>query len=367
MCLNPKWITKKGNYKEDTYRGRKGEYYELGTYAKCGCCEQCQNERSANWVVRNYYESKRWNDNACFITLTYAKAPIFLVKKDIQDFFKRFRFEINKEYYKKLRNVSKFLKEEALEIWKEDHKNEFTETRIYYAGEYGAKGRAHFHAIIYGWTEAKPKHLGLSKSGNIVYQSKVIQETWGLGRTSYQRFNENKEAIYISLYETAGETFKKAYKLNREKIKQIRSYAESKRKDTGQYKNLLIELKEYEEELEKSRKKWLAIKEFNGWSIALGFEEFLKEYLKTPVYTFTEYIEDKEIPTPSPWLKKLANKYGDIAAAQEMLRREAEIKTSATETEERLKNEFRNLQKKKEEILEWAEKGSQKNGEIEII
>ena len=150
MCLNPKLIRKKGKYKESNYRGEKGAFYELSTYSKCGSCEQCIAERANNWVIRNYYEEKTTNKK-CFITLTYKDNPIFLVRKDLIDFVKRFRFEINKEYYKKYNNVKIGLSKEALEIWKEEHKNEYIKTRIFYSGEYGTvNGRSHFHVIIYG-------------------------------------------------------------------------------------------------------------------------------------------------------------------------------------------------------------------------
>ena len=369
MCFNPKWITKKGFRKENSFRGYAGEYYELGTYGKCGVCTQCQNEKSSNWVVRNFYEAKGFIENgrynACFITLTYKENPIFLVRKDLQDFIKRFRFEINKEYYKKLRNVSKFLPKESLEIWKKEHENELIKTRIFYAGEYGSKGRAHFHLIIYGWNTDDITYLGKSESHKAVYQSKLIQKVWGLGRTSYQDFTENKEAIYLSLYNTAGEVFKNAYKLSKEKCNRLKEYCKSKIRDIPQYKNLLIELNEYEKELQEQKQKWLAIREFNGWSQALGWKEFEKEYLNTEIPTFDIYIEDKIIPCPSPWLKKLANQYGDIRAAEELLRREEDLITASSEDEERQKNLERTSYIRKKEILERLE--DRKNGDMVIM
>ena len=102
MCLNPKLIYKKGHYKEDNYRGKKGELYELGTYSKCGCCEQCINDKMNNWVVRNYWESKR-HVRKSFITVTYEENPYILVKKDFQDFLKRLRIHLDRSTGEKVR------------------------------------------------------------------------------------------------------------------------------------------------------------------------------------------------------------------------------------------------------------------------
>ena len=370
MCYNPRWITKKGFRKENSFRGYAGEYYELGTYGKCGVCSQCIAEKSTNWVVRNYFECKGYelnnSYNACFITLTYENNPIFLVRKDFQDFIKRFRFKINESYYKKLRNVKKFLNTEALELWKIDHEKEFVKTRIFYAGEYGEKnGRPHFHAIIYGWKDENTKYLGASgKSKLPLYQSKIIQNTWGLGRTSYQDFTENKEAIYLSLYQTAGEAFKRAYKLSKEKVKKLKAFCKANL-NSSQYKNLLSELIEREKEMEENRQEWLAIREFNGWSQSLGWNEFEKEYLNNEINTFDVYIEDKIVPCPISWLKKLANQYGDVSAANEILRREEDLYTAASEEEERMRNLERTSYKRKKEILDHAI--DRKNEEITVI
>lgn len=364
MCYNPKWIYKKGNYKESNYRGEKGSFYELGTYSKCGSCAQCQAEKNNNWVIRNAYESKA-HDKKCFITLTYAENPIFLVRKDLQDFMKRFRFEINKEYYKKYNNVKKGLSKEALKIWKEDHKNEFTKVRIFYAGEYGTvKGRSHFHVIIYGWEDEHPRYLDINKKTNILYQSDIIHKCWGLGRTSYQAFGDH-EAPYVALYNTPQEAFKSAYKMTMDKAKAIEKKANNLIRNKKQRENLLIELKSIKEELAKSREKYYLIKEFNGWSQALGWNEFEKEYNQKSFYNFEEYIEDKCYATPSSWIKKLANQ-GDYQAALEMFRREEEIIQSANEEEERQKNLNRTQEKRKKELLEWHENG-RKNGEIDTL
>ena len=364
MCNNPKWIYKKGFYKENNYRGYKGQAYEIGTYTKCGACSICLAEKANNWVVRNHYESKS-QEKKCFITLTYKENPYILIRKDLQDFIKRFRFEINKEYYKKLNNVKKGLKGDQLKSWKEDHENEFIKTRIFYAGEYGtAKGRPHFHVIIYGWEDENIEYLDINKKWNILYKSPIIEKVWGLGRTTYQKFGD-KEIPYITLYNTAQEEFKRAYKITFEKAKQIENIIKNKPMDEGQKKNLQSCLYEIKDWLDTQKEKYYLIKEFNGWSIALGWEEFEKQYNKSDKYAFVEYVENCEFVTPSPWVKKLAN-LGDIQAKEEMLRRENLIIQSANETEESQISKFKEQQRRKKERLEWQEKG-RKNGEIDEL
>ena len=107
----------------------------------------------------------------------------------------------------------------------------------------------------------------------------------------------------------------------------------------------------------------MLIKEFNGWSISVGWEEFIKEYTKNREYTYTEYIYDREFATPSSWLKKLANQYGDIDAANELFKREKDLYKSANEAEERARNRARENAKKTKEIIDWNENG--KNNETD--
>ena len=58
MCINPKKIELNGEYKEDNWKGKKGERYNVEAFIKCGTCSQCIAEKANNWVIRNYYENK---------------------------------------------------------------------------------------------------------------------------------------------------------------------------------------------------------------------------------------------------------------------------------------------------------------------
>lgn len=325
MCLRPKWIYKKGKYKKNNYRGIAGEQYEIGAYSKCGTCTQCINEKCNNWVVRNYYEQKQ-HQKICFITLTYEYNPIILVKKDLQDFFKRLRTRLDRTSGEKI--------------------------RYFASGEYGALNhRPHYHVIIYGWNDAAPNYLTINKRKNICYQAQLIQECWGHGRTSYQEFNTH-EIPYTTLYTTANDEFKKAYKLTMAKAKKIESLYKSAQIDEKRRKELTDNIISIYEEMREKKARYMLIKEYNTWSIGLGWQQFEQEYNKSNNYTWTEYIEDKEFATPSPWVKKLANQ-GDITAAEEMLKREEMIAQAATEDEERTKNTIRIMAQRKKEILEW--------------
>lgn len=328
MCLNPKLIKKSGKYKESNYRGSEGEFYEIETYSKCGSCEICIAEKCNNWVIRNYYESKVHQDK-CFVTLTYEENPYILVRKDMQDFLKRLRRRL-------------------------EYKNE-KKIRMFYAGEYGEKkGRPHWHIIIYGWKDKNPKYLGINKKTNLIYQSKLIQSTWGLGRTSYQDFGDY-EIPYVALYNTPQEDFKKAYKLTREKAKSIeQKILNNEAMPKSQRINTIKELYFYIQEIDKNKSKYTLVREKQGWSQALGWAQFYDEYSKMPTYPWTEYIEDKEFVTPTPWVKKLAN-MGDIAAAKEMYKREEMIIQSANEEEEIIKNMMKINRMRKKEIIDWNE------------
>ena len=331
MCLNPKIIYKKGRYVNDTYRGKKGEGYELTTYSKCGSCEICIAEKANNWVVRNYYET-RAHKQIAFITLTYAENPYILVKKDMQDFLKRFRIKLDREGLGKV--------------------------RFFGCGEYGTlNSRPHKHLIVYGWTEEHAKYLGINKKINPIFQSKLIEDTWGLGRTTIQQFDTH-EIPYISLYNTPQEEFSRAYKLSLNGVGNIRNQLMGNlRMKKAQRLNLLQELENAEKELTEEKSKYKLIKEYNTWSIALGWSEFFKEFEKNPKnYVFTEYIEDKEFATPSPWVKKLAN-MGYPSAIAEMYRREelARTEEELDEEKERLRNLERVNARRKNELLNWTE------------
>ena len=211
--------------------------------------------------------------------------------------------------------------------------------------------RPHFHILIYGWDDKEPKYIGMNKRGNLLYQSKLIQETWGLGRTSYQKFVA-EEIPYTAMYATPKEQFSRAYKLSMAKIRKLEEMKYCVTLPKGSRENLYKELNEIRNELDTNKKKFAMVKEFNTWSKGLGWEEFERQYNKYHIACFTEYIGDKEFATPSPWVKRLAN-MGDVNAIFEMYKREDMVQQAASEEEERIRNQLKVGQRKKQEILEW--------------
>ena len=91
------------------------------------------------------------------------------------------------------------------------------------------------------------------------------------------------------------------------------------------------------------------------YSKSLGWEEFEKQYDNYSNYTFTEYIQDKEFVTPSPWVKKLANK-GDYNAILEMRKREEMIQQSENEEEEKKKNFIKINKNLTTKLKDWKDK-----------
>lgn len=324
MCLNPQKISRNGIYKETNYNGLKGEEYYITVYSKCGRCEQCMNEKANNWVIRNYYESQN-TKKAAFITLTYADNPKILIKKHLQDFFKRFRRHL--EYHYNIKNI-----------------------RYFGCGEYGTlRGRPHYHAIIYNWEE-KEKNLELAeinKKGNICYFSKTLNDTWKFGRSTYQTFDIH-EIPYITLYQSAREEEKRDFIISKEKTKAWLKELKEKKQSTIHRKILIKNLEKELKKEENAKAKYLTFKEFNTWSIALGFEKYYEQYCREEqlgAIDFNVYIEDKEFLVPSAWVKKIAN-WGDIHATREMQRRMALLTSNPTEEEEKNANRIKNAYKK---------------------
>lgn len=122
----------------------------------CSVCIQCRINKTTEWALRCVYENEM-HSKACFITLTYADEFLpenaSLVKKDLQDFYKRVR-----KYYAG---------------------NSTSEIKYYCCGEYGPTTlRPHYHIALFGadfepekWKEFKKNH----------YFSSTLLELWPFG------------------------------------------------------------------------------------------------------------------------------------------------------------------------------------------
>lgn len=315
MCLNVEQIHRQGKYKENTYNGMKGENYNITAWKKCGTCIECMNEKANAWVVRNKYEIGKHKEK-CFITLTYARNPTILIKKDLQDFIKRLR-----KYIDKYENGKKI--------------------KYYGCGEYGTlKGRPHYHLVLYGWKPKDAIFKEFSKKGHAIYTSETIRRIWKHGIITVQKA-ENNTIPYMSLYNSPNNENRKRWYASKERVKK---YMENYRVK-GFYEKAM---KLYDEE----KNNWLKIKEFNVWSQGLGFDKFYED--KIAQTTWTKHCGDMEIPIPTNWIKRIAN-YGELHAIEEMQKR----KKIAEEREQTVKERKTEKAIKAKDIyqkdrLQWA-------------
>ena len=123
----------------------------------CGQCTGCRIARSSDWTTRLVQESKFFLES-CFITLTYNDEHLpehgTLVKRDVQLFYKRLRFEFEP---RRLRHFT--------------------------AGEYGEQtARPHYHALLFGlaFLEDRRPH-SKNKQGDQLYTSETLDRLWGKG------------------------------------------------------------------------------------------------------------------------------------------------------------------------------------------
>ena len=332
MCEKPKWIYKKGKYKELRANSKgvhdEGEPYEIGLYAKCGYCQTCINEKANNWIVRNQYERLR-HKNISWITLTYSENPYIIVRKDFTDFMKRLRRWLDYNGYDKV--------------------------RIWGAGEYGTlNNRPHYHCILYGYKPKEKIYLDINKKGYLNYEDPIITKIWGLGRTTIDELGD-RVIPYITQYTTTKEQFSKAYKITMEKIKFLRNKERIKKMKPRARRNLQAQLKGIEKSLKKQKIKYYAVKEFNTWSQALGWEEFYKDFLKnSEKFAFEHYFLERSLVTPTPWVKKLAN-MGYVSAINELARRQEYIVETLPIDQERAKNKIKALKNSTKEKLDWVD------------
>lgn len=125
----------------------------------------------------------------CFITLTYDNEHLpemgTLVKKDFQDFMKRFRKEF--VYAPDYTAVSDFRLGSVARI------------RFFHCGEYGERfGRPHYHACIFGFDFPDKVYLG--KRGEFpVWRSSSLERLWSMGRSEIGSVSF-ESAAYVARY-----------------------------------------------------------------------------------------------------------------------------------------------------------------------
>lgn len=118
-----------------------------GQQFNCGNCLNCRINYTSQWQLRCLYELNSWN-GAMFVTLTYDNEHLptnnSLVRKDLTDFFKRLRRDLEYTKFETLWNGSYLTNPRTQKLYK-------PMIRYYACGEYGDKRkRPHYHIILYG-------------------------------------------------------------------------------------------------------------------------------------------------------------------------------------------------------------------------
>lgn len=152
---------------KDRYKDING-VLQPGIPLPCGKCPPCKRKRVVQWIFRLKEECKI-SETAYFVTLTYAPSHVkltelgnkTLVKKDVQDFFKRLR--------------------------KRDKCSGAPTIKYYLCGEYGDsyKKRPHYHMIVFNvqdvdniektWQKGIV-HIGRVAPASIAYTLKYIDK-----------------------------------------------------------------------------------------------------------------------------------------------------------------------------------------------
>lgn len=151
----------------------------------CGKCRACRENRRLQWIKRCKLELLSCNGVASFLTLTYngKNCPEHLVKKHLQDFFKRLR-NVNRDY--------------GLNLGK---------LRYFAVGEYGSKKkRPHYHAIVFNVDLLSPQfrpYLATSKGSYPIFASKVIERYWTFGFNTVDSVTD-ANIRYVSKYVSKG-------------------------------------------------------------------------------------------------------------------------------------------------------------------
>lgn len=161
---------------------------EIKFEVPCGQCYGCKLERSCQWALRIIKEQKQWQEN-CFITLTYSNnnLPIngSLDKLHFKKFIKRLRHHFSE---RKINPETGRLKRYYQII------------RYFHCGEYGElKQRPHYHAILFNVKFEDMKLWKRTKSGEIIYRSKILEKLWPQGHSSIGNVTF-ESAAYVARY-----------------------------------------------------------------------------------------------------------------------------------------------------------------------
>lgn len=147
-------------FPKDVFVNRKGfAKNSIAVTVPCRKCVGCYLDYTNEWSLRCSLELKTC-ETSSFITLTYSDAFLpeggQLKRSDVQGFLKRLRRKI-----------------------------EPCKIRFFGCGEYGSKGlRPHYHLIIFGYQFPDLIKLKVTKKGEIIYRSLLLEKLWKFGFSS---------------------------------------------------------------------------------------------------------------------------------------------------------------------------------------
>lgn len=143
----------------------------------CGKCVECRLEYGRQWAVRALHEAQMHIHNS-FITLTYDDNHLGNNKLNYVDF-------------------QTFMKDLRQDL---DYKGITHQIGFIAVGEYGAKTkRQHWHACLFGWQPADPKHKYTTELGHKVYTSDHLSEIWTKGNSEFGSVTR-ESAGYVARY-----------------------------------------------------------------------------------------------------------------------------------------------------------------------
>lgn len=154
---------------------------------ECGHCPECLQKKSRFWALRAGMEMK---DNCgMMLTLTYDT-----YKVDKNGKLLNVENPINPQIPLSKRHCQLFIKR---------LRKHFSTLKIKYiiAAERGKRGRAHYHALIFGVVFNDLVKYKKSKRGNIIYKSKTLTDIWQHGICTVDSINPtSKVARYCTKY-----------------------------------------------------------------------------------------------------------------------------------------------------------------------
>lgn len=191
-------------------------FKDMPVTVPCGRCTGCRLEYSRQWAMRCVHEAQMHQANS-FITLTYAPEHLpkdhSIHKLEVTNFFKNLRRELEEIYGKTL------LETPTKRIKYEPNKP----IRYFACGEYGevcqycgqskpvhendknctvwkpVLGRPHYHAIIFGFDFPDRILWKKTKTGELLYRSKLLEKVWKKGHSSIGNVTF-ESAAYVSRY-----------------------------------------------------------------------------------------------------------------------------------------------------------------------